>query len=83
MFDPIESGANEIIRRCADDAFGEIVGLNQEEPVERIGRHLLVDDLEHLTGRDDVQQSEPPDPLWMILGEAMRDAGAAVMAHER
>src|SRR4029078_9581813 len=61
-------------------AFGQIVGLNIEEPVPRERAPLPADVIEQLMLRSDVEDCRARDFLWVIEAHAMQDPRAAVMA---
>src|SRR4029077_6077569 len=54
----------------------------EEEPVVVGRRHGPRHVAEHVPGGHDVQDGEPGDGSWVIEGQAMRDAGAAVVADQ-
>ena len=47
-----------------------------------VGGHRLVDHLEHPAGGYDVQHRQLSHPLGVVLGQAVGDAGAPVVAHQ-
>src|SRR6185437_8504450 len=82
---PAAPGAQRAIEkkigRAADEAFGEVVGLDEEEPMVVIGGERLVGPRENLGGRDDVEEGRALDAVGMIETQAMKDARAAVVPH--
>jgi len=78
-----EAPADELVGCGPDHPLGEVVGLDQEEPVVGVGRHLFVDDLEHPVGWDDIQQSQFPYPLRVVLGQAVGNPGAPVVGDQK
>jgi len=62
-----------------DQALGKRRGLDQEKPVKAAGRRLLVDRLETVQGRHDVEQRRALDPFRMIAQQPMRHPRAAVV----
>ena len=56
---------------CPNEPFGQVVGLDEKEPVIRGGGHLFVDNTEHLMGRNDVQHRQLLHALRMVQRQAM------------
>ena len=65
-----------------DQAFGQIKGLDQEEPPEIAGRKDLVGSIIHGCGWCNVDQDQPADGVRMIKRQPVRDPRAAIMAND-
>jgi hypothetical protein len=72
--------AQEELGLGADQPFGQPARLDQKEPVIARGRGLLIDRLETVERRHDVEQCQALDALGMIARKAVGDARAAVVA---
>ena len=64
----------------ADQPLGQPARLDQKEPVKARGRRLLVDRLETVERRHNVEQCQTLDALGMVACQAVGDARAAVVA---
>ena len=79
----LEFSAQKVLGRAADENFGQIGFLCEEEPVVVNGRQGAVHIRENMSGRHDVEDCGPFDSLGVVEAESMGDSGAAVVAHNR
>ena len=62
----MEFGREVVVGVVSDEGFGEVVWLDEEEPMFVDGRHLLVDGVEDVVGGDDVEDGGAGDSLRMV-----------------
>ena len=69
-----------LLRRSADQLFGERLGLGEEEPVPVDQAELLVHASPHFGGWDDVQHRKAVDAVGRVQGKPVGATAASVVA---
>src|SRR5579875_3070802 len=78
----LEGHLDEVVRSIFQQFLRQVIGLNQEKPVEVDGGEEAVCRLIHHVGGCNIEQCQLLHALWMVERHAMSDARTAIMAHD-